>query len=95
MRMSDSTFGNRSPQNGYAPEKYWSLRSMTSHGIDVAEDAIVDGTRVDTGAINERLDAVCTEIGGMHSAQLAATAANRGTDGIDNERFRHGLQDTP
>ncbi|MEY3054723.1 MAG: hypothetical protein RL550_1246 [Actinomycetota bacterium] len=39
---------------------------LRTHRVDVAEDHVVDGGRVDSRAVDERLDGVGTEVGRMH-----------------------------
>jgi len=68
---------------GYPP-------SWLTSGADV-----VDGQRVGAGAGQQRRDDMRAEIGRVHAGQAAAAPADRGPDGVDQERLGHGYSPRP
>jgi hypothetical protein len=57
--------------------------------------AWLDGQRVYPGAGQQRRDDARAEIGRVHTGQAAAAPADRGPDGVDQERLGHGHSPRP
>ena len=65
------------------------VASLGSDLVDTAEDDVVDGRGIHVDTVEERPEDVGPEVVGVYGAQAAASAADGGADGFDDERFRH------
>ena len=60
------------------------VAGLRADRVEAAHHHVVDGTRIDAGALDQRLERVAPEIGGMHLAETAAPLAHRGPDRVDD-----------
>ena len=63
--------------------------------VHAAEDDVVDGQRIDAGAVQQRPDDVRAQVGRVRAGQAAAAAADRRPDRVDQERLGHGPRSPP
>ena len=79
---------------GGEPARAGDAPRLRTDRVDVAEHDVVDGVRIDTGALDQRGDPVRAEVGGMNLREAATTATDGRADGIDDERFGHDPERT-
>ena len=75
-------------QAGHQPAGAGDVAGLRADRVDAAEHDVVDGTRVDAGAVHEGRQRVAAEVGRMDLRQAAAAASDRGAHGIDDDRPR-------
>ncbi len=71
------------------PGRTGDVTGLRADRVAAAHDDVVDGARVDASAIDERLEHVAAEIGGVHLGERTAAAADRRTYGVNDECFSH------
>ena len=67
------------------------LTRLLAHLRHAAHHHVVDERRIEPGAIGERLERLGGEVDGVPVAQLAVALPQRGPDGVDDHRGRHGV----
>ena len=75
------------------------VAGLGADGVDAAEHDVLDGARVDAGAVDQGLERVGPEVGGVHLRQAAAPAPDGRADGVDDVGLGHvssfSLEDRP
>ena len=71
-------------QPGDQPRRARDVAGLRADRVAAADDHVVDGARVDAGALDQRREHVGAEVGGVHRGQRAAALADRGADGVDD-----------
>ena len=66
-------------------------RGLWPELVDAAEKDVIDRTSVEAGAVDDRLEDLCRQIGWMDGGQPTTAASHGGADGVDDECFDHGL----
>src|ERR1700683_1500710 len=62
---------------------------LRPHRVDAAEDHVLDRSRVDPGALDQRGQHGPAQVGRMDRGEPAATLANRGADGVHDKGLGH------
>ena len=78
-------------QAGGEPARAGDVAGLRADGVDAAEHDVVDGDRVDAGALDERLERRgAPRSAGWTCDEPAAAPADRGADGVDDVGLGHG-----
>ena len=83
--------GNVLRESRCEPGHTGDVAGLAADGVDATEDHVVDVTGVDTGALDQCLDDVRTEIDGVHAGQRAAPLADRCANGVDDVNLGHSV----
>ncbi len=70
-------------ESGGEPAGTRDVAGLWTDGVAAAEDHVLDGTGVDTGALDQTVESVCAEIGRVYVGQAATATAYRSTYCID------------
>jgi hypothetical protein len=65
------------------------VTGLRADGVHAAEHHVVDGQRVQAGALQQRVDDVRAQVGRVRARQAPAPAADRGPDRVDQECLGH------
>ena len=65
------------------------VAGLGADGVEAAVDDVLHGRRVDARALDQRLQRVGPEVGGVHVGETAATPPNGRADGVDDVGLRH------
>src|SRR3954471_4235308 len=71
-------------QSGDQPGRTRDVSGLRADRVAAAHDDVVDGSRVDAGAVDQRLQHVAAEVGRVHAGERAAALADRRTYGVDD-----------
>ena len=75
---------------GDQPARTRDVTGLRTDAVDVAEHDVLDRGRVDAGALDERLDRVAAQVGGMDLRESATPPADRRADRFDDVGLGHG-----
>lgn len=71
------------------PARPRDVTGLRPHGVQAAEDDVLDGGRVDSAARDQSLQHMCPQVGGMHPAQATFTPPDGRTDRFDDVGLGH------
>ncbi len=87
----DRHTGHLFGQSGGQPAGAGDVPGLRADGVEAAEDDVLDGGRVDTGALHQRGQRVRAEVGRVDGGQSAATPSDRGAHRFDDVGLGHGV----
>jgi hypothetical protein len=87
----DGGAGDALGQPGGEPGGAGDVAGLRADRVDAAEDDVVDPLRIDPGALDQRLDRVGAEVGGVDPGEPAAAPPDRGAHRVDDVGLRHLL----
>ncbi len=66
------------------------VEGLAAHLHDAAHDHIVDQSRIELVALNELLEDLAGEVGGVPARELSVAPTASGADGVDDDSGSHG-----